>query len=99
MNALEDIMDRTHVYPIINARYSRLIICDQIRRVKSKRKGADLSAKRVGKGLHEFFKIVVKDLKNSLSDLVELDSEVSHFIPEPSNFVEVTRLPAEVKKA
>ena len=30
--------------------------------------------------------------------LGESGSEVSHFIPEPSNFEEVTRLPADVKK-
>ena len=31
--------------------------------------------------------------------MVESGSEVLHFIPEPRNFAEVTRLPADVKKA
>ena len=53
----------------------------------------------MGKGLHKFFKVILKELTNLLPYLGELGSEVSHFIPESRNFVEITRLTAEVKKA
>ena len=46
----------------------------------------------MGKGLHKVFKAVVNELNNALPNLIESGLEVSHFIPEPSNFVEVTRL-------
>ena len=44
------------------------------------------------------FKFAVKELKNSLPYLGESGSEVSHFIYEPKNFAEFTKLPVEVKK-
>ena len=50
------------------------------------------------KGLHKLFKSVVNELKHALPTLGESGSEVSHFIPEPRKFSEVTRLPADVKK-
>ena len=34
-----------------------------------------------------------------MSNLWESGSEVSQFIPEPRNFAEVTRLPADIKKS
>ena len=51
------------------------------------------------KGIHKYFKLVVNELNNALPTLGESESEVSHFIPEPRNFAEVTRLPADIKKA
>ena len=51
------------------------------------------------KGLYKLFKSVVNELKNALPNFEESGSEVSHFILEPSNFAEVARLPANVKKA
>ena len=53
----------------------------------------------MGKVLHKVFKVIVKELNNSLPSLGEPVSEVSHSIPEPRKFTEVTILPAEVKKA
>ena len=53
----------------------------------------------MGKGLHKLFKAVINELENSLPNLGESGSEVSHFIPDISNFSEVTILPADVKKA
>ena len=50
----------------------------------------------MGKFLYSFFKAVVKYLKNLLHTLEESWSEVSHFIPEPRHFIEVTILPAYV---
>ena len=52
----------------------------------------------MGKVLHKLFKSVVNELNNVLPVIVESVSEVSHFIPEPSNFVEVAILPADFKK-
>ena len=49
------------------------------------------------KRLLKYFKASINELKNTLSTLLELGSEVSHFIPEPSNFAEFTRLPADAK--
>ena len=62
-------------------------------------KETELSAKNNGKGLHKVFKVVVNQLNNPLPNLVESGLEVSHFVPEPRNFAEVTRLPADYKKA
>ena len=45
----------------------------------------------MGKGLHKVFSTVVKDIQQELTDLGESGSEVSHFIPEPRNFVEVKK--------
>ena len=53
----------------------------------------------MGKGLHKLFKSVVNELKNAWPNLIESGSEVSHLIPEPRNFAEVTILSADIKKA
>ena len=52
----------------------------------------------MGKGLHKVFSTVVKDISRELTPLGESGSEVSHFIPEPINFVEVTKLSKKIKK-
>ena len=52
----------------------------------------------MGKGLHKVFKTVVKEIQQELTPLVESDSEVSHFITEPRNFDEVTKLLDNIKK-
>ena len=44
----------------------------------------------MGKGLQKVFKYAV-NLKNSLPTSVEAGLEVSHFIPEASNFSGVTK--------
>ena len=54
--------------------------------------------KRIRKVLHKLFKAVFNELKNSFPTLVESGLELSHFIPEPRNFAEVTRLPEDVKR-
>ena len=51
------------------------------------------------KGLHKVFMDVLNELNNTLPDLVQSVSKVSHFIPEPRNLAEVTKLPADFKKA
>ena len=62
-------------------------------------KERNLQIKGRGGGLHKLFKIVIKELNHSLPALGESGSEVSHFIPEPRIFAEVTRLLSEVKKS
>ena len=46
----------------------------------------------MGKGLNKVFKVVVNNISQALPILGESGSEVSYFIPEPTNFAEVTRL-------
>ena len=52
----------------------------------------------MGKGLHKVFSTAVKDISQELIALGESGSEVSHFIPEPRNFAEVTKLSENIKK-
>ena len=52
----------------------------------------------MGKVLHKVFKTVATDIWQDLPPLGESGSEVSHFIPEPRNFAEVTKLSDEIKK-
>ena len=52
MDDPEDIRDGNYVHPNIHARYARFRIRDGIRQVHSKWKGAELSSKMMGKGLH-----------------------------------------------
>ena len=50
------------------------------------------------KGLHKVFSTFVKKISQELTALGESGSEVSHFIPEPRNFSEVTKLSENIKK-
>ena len=52
----------------------------------------------MGKGLHKVFKNFVKEILQDLPPLGESGSEVSHFIPEPRNVSEVTKLSDDIKK-
>ena len=52
----------------------------------------------MGKFLQKLFKAVVNDISQALPIFGESGSEVSYFIPEPRNFVEVTRLSEEINK-
>ena len=52
----------------------------------------------MGKGLHKVFSTVVKNIFQELTHLRESGSEVSHFIPEPRKFSEVTKLSENIKK-
>ena len=52
----------------------------------------------MGRGLHKVFSTVVKEISQELTHLGESGSEVSHFIPEPRNFVEVKRIIREYKE-
>ena len=50
------------------------------------------------KSLHKVFSTMVKEIFQELTALGESSSEVSHFIPEPRNFAEVTKLSENIKK-
>ena len=52
----------------------------------------------MGKVLHKVFSKVVKYILQELIALGESGSEVSHFIPEPRKFSEVTKLSQNIKK-
>ena len=73
-------------------------IYDRIKQEQNEWKVEERSAKSMGKGSHKVFKADVKELNNSFPTLGESGSELSHFITEPRDFAEVTRLPANVKK-
>ena len=81
-----------------NKRESRYNIHDRIRQRQSELKGALKSTQNMGKGLHKVFKTVVKEISKELPPLGESGSEVSHFILEPRNFAEVTKLSYDIKK-
>ena len=51
-----------------------------------------------GKGLHKAFSTIVSDISQELTNLGESGSYVSHFIPEPRNFSEVTKLSENIRK-
>ena len=72
---------------------------DCIQQTQSAWKVAKLSTKSIVKGLHKGFKAVVNELQNSLTNLRKYGSEVSHFITEPRNVSEYTRLTADIKNA
>ena len=50
------------------------------------------------KGLHKVFKTVVNEISQEFPPLGESGSEVSHFIPEPRNFAEVTKFSYDLNK-
>ena len=58
----------------MNTRGARLKICDHIRAPQSDWKGAYLSAKKIGKGLHKVFQDVVNKLIHSLPTFGESGS-------------------------
>ena len=52
----------------------------------------------MGKVLHKVFSTIVKEISQEMANLGESGSEVSHFIPEPRNFAEVTKLSENIRK-
>ena len=52
----------------------------------------------MGKGLHKVFNTIVLEILQELTNFGESGSEVSHFIPEPRNFAEVTKLSENNRK-
>ena len=95
---LEDICDRSQYHPNVNQIETHYKIRDSIGQIQSEWKGALRAMQNMGKGSHKVFKTVVKEISQGLPPLRESGSEVSHFIPEPGNFAEVTKLPDDIKK-
>ena len=95
---LEDIRAGRQTNPKVNRREARYKIRDHIRQRQLEWKGALKATKMVGNGLHKVFSTVVKDISQELTPLGESGSEVAHFIPEPRNFSEVTKLSENIKK-
>ena len=89
---LTDNIEGSQYHLIINMRDAQYKIRDRIKQRQAERKEALLSAQNRGKGLHKVFKGVVNELSESITIMKESGSEVSHFIPEPRNFAEVTIL-------
>ena len=52
----------------------------------------------MGKGLHRVFSTIVSEILQELTNFGETGSEVSHFIPEPRNFSEGTKLAENIRK-
>ena len=75
-----------------------MAIRDRIKQHKYERKGALKATHKMVKGLHRFFRTIVLDISQELSNFGETGSEVSHFIPEPRNFAEMTRLAENIRK-
>ena len=95
---LEDIFDGIHTHPNVNRREAHYKIRDRIKQRKLEWKGELKATRRMNKFLHKVFKTVVKKIFQELTPLGEFGSEVSHFIPEPRNFSEVTKLSDNIKK-
>ena len=90
----------TEIRPIrkINKREARLSIRDCIKQKKSEWKGTLRATHKMGKGLHRVFSTIVSEILQELTNFGETGSEVAHFIPEPRNFAEVTRLGENIRK-
>ena len=95
---LEDICDISQTHTNVNIRETRYIIRDSIRLTQSEWKESLKSMKSMGKVLHKVFSTVVNDISQELTPLGESGPEVSHFIPDPRNFAEVTQLSENINK-
>ena len=95
---LQDIFDGSQTHPNVNKREAGYKIRDRVRQRQLQWQGALKDTRSMGKGLHKVFSTVVKDIFQELTALGESGSEVSHFIPEPRNFAEVTKLSENINK-
>ena len=75
-----------------------MAIRDRIKQKKSEWKGALRATHKMGKGLHRVFSTIISEISQELTNFGETGSEVSHFIPEPRKFAEVTRLAENIRK-
>ena len=95
---LEDICNGIQSHPGVKRRDARYKIHDRIKQIQSECKVPLKATRNMGKVLHNVFKAVVKEILQDLPPLGESGSEVSHFIPKPRNFAEVTQLLDDIKK-
>ena len=94
---LHDIRDGIQTHTNIDKREARLKIRDRIKQKKSEWKGALRATYNMGKGLHKVFSTIVKEISQEWTNFGESGSEVSHFIPEPRNLAEVTKLAENIR--
>ena len=73
-------------------------MCDCVKQKKSEWKGVLRATHKMGKGLHKVFSTIVSVISQELTNFGETGSEVSHFIPEPRNLAEVTKLAENIRK-
>ena len=95
---LHDIRDGIQTHLNVNKREARYEIHDRVRRTEFQWKGSLKATRNMGKVLHKVFSTIVKEILQELATLVESGSEVSHFIPEPRNFAEVTTFSENIRK-
>ena len=95
---LHDIRDINQTHPNIHKREARLKIRDRIKQNKSQWKGVLKATHKMGKGLHKVFSTITKEIFQELINFGESASEVSHLIPEPRNFAEVTEFSENIRK-
>ena len=95
---LEEICDGSQTHPTVNKREARYEIRDRVRQNERQWKGALKATHNMGKGLHRVFSTIVSEISQELTNFGEFGSEVSHFIPEPRNFAEVTKLSESIRK-
>ena len=95
---LHDIREEIQTHPNIDKREARRKIRNRIKQRKSEWKGALKATYKMGKGLHKVFSTIVREISQKLTNFGESGPEVSHFIPEPRNFAEVTKLAENIRK-
>ena len=78
---LEDIFESSQSHLSINMREVRYKIRYLIKQRQAEWKGALLSMRDMGEGLHKVFKAVVNEISQALPILGESGSEASYFIP------------------
>ena len=94
---LENIQDWSQSHPNVNQREYRYIIPDRISQRQSEWKGELKTTRNTSKGLHKVSKTIVKYISQYFPPLGKSGSEVAHFIPEPRNVSEVTKLSDDKK--
>ena len=95
---LEDICDGSKSHPSVNRIEACYKIGYRIKQRQMEWKGALLSMQNMVKGLHKVFEDVVNEISQYLPVLGESGLGVFYFIPEPTNFTEVTRFSDDIKK-
>ena len=95
---LQDIRDGSQTHPNVNKREERYKIRDRIMQKELQRKGVLKATRNTGKVLHKVLSTIVKKIFQELATFGESGSEVSHFIPEPRNFAEVTKPSENIRK-
>ena len=96
---LHDIRDGNQTHWSIDKREARIELRDRIKKNKSQLKGALRATHKMRKGLHRVFSTILSEISQELTNFGETGSEVPHFIPEPINFAEVTKLAENIRKS